>query len=121
MIKHQDQKQLEEERVCFLLRLIVRHPRKSEQASTWRQELLQRQQKSAAYWLAPCTTSPGGTVFYKVAHPYQPLIKKMFALAHRPICPQADLPGGIFSFEFPSSQMSLSCFKLTLKLASTLS
>jgi hypothetical protein len=62
--------------------------RNSNRAGTWRQELMQRPQRGAAYWLAPhCllslliepkTTSPGMALpIMGCALPHQLLIKKM--------------------------------------------
>ena len=59
MVKLHDQKQLREERVYFIYTsgnnpsLRKNHVRNSHRAGTWRQELMQRPWRSAAYWLAP--------------------------------------------------------------------
>ena len=58
-MKHRDQKQLAEERVnlahASIALLIIEgsQDRNSNWAGTWRQELMQRPQRGAAYWLAP--------------------------------------------------------------------
>lgn len=55
VIKHCDQRQLREENVYFIAQLIVCQPGKLEQeikAGSWRQELMERSSRSAAYQLA---------------------------------------------------------------------
>jgi hypothetical protein len=52
VVKHRDQSVLGEERVYFILHL--KSPSLGEaMAGTWRQELLKRPWRNAAYWLAP--------------------------------------------------------------------
>jgi hypothetical protein len=59
MRKHHDQKKLEEARVCFPHSSTEQRIIKSSEGNnlsrvgTWRQELMQRPWRDAAYWLAP--------------------------------------------------------------------
>ena len=53
VIEHYDQKQVGEERVYFHLYFTEgRKDRSSNRAGTWRQKLMQRSWRGAAYWLA---------------------------------------------------------------------
>jgi hypothetical protein len=53
VIEHHDQEQLGKERIYFILQLIVHQSEEELKAGTWRQELMQRLWRGAAYWLAP--------------------------------------------------------------------
>ena len=59
VIKHYDQKQLEEQKVYFILWLNSLSSREV-RAGPWRQELMQRPWRDAAYWPAP----PGLLIFH---------------------------------------------------------
>jgi len=122
VMKHHDQKQIGEERVCLVYTSILpsitegsqdRNPNK---AGTWRQELRQRPWRvlltgllSMACWIwcliESKTTSPGmepSTISW--ALPHRSLIKKMSLSSSH---------GNIFLIEVPSCQMILACVKLT--------
>ena len=93
---------------------------KAVRAGTWKQELMQRPWREAAYWLAfhgllsllsnrtQGHQLRGSTTRKAQALPQQTLIKKMtYRFAYSLIL------GGIFLVEVPSSQMTLACVKLT--------
>lgn len=118
-------KKLREARVCLTymsLALFIiegNHVRNSKSAETWKQKLMQRAWKDAAYHLAPSdllnllfiessTTSPGmASPTMSWVLPDQTLIKKLpYKLACSPIL------WHLFLNEDPFSQTTLSCIKL---------
>ena len=135
-MKHHDQKQIGEEKVYLaytstsLFIIKGSQDRNSSRAGTWRQELMQRPWRSAAYWLVSpglltllCYPGPPAQGCPYLQWTHQSLIKKM---PYRPACSQIlwrlvfifflsfslSFFLSFFSVELPSSQMTIASDKL---------
>jgi hypothetical protein len=116
VIKYQHQKQVKEKRVCLaydvtpLFTVEGSQDRNPHGAGAWRQEMMQRPQKFAAYWLAPHgllsllsyrtqNHQPRvGTTHSGLSSPHQSVVKKMpYSLAQSLI-----LWRHSFGLKFPS-------------------
>jgi hypothetical protein len=121
MMKYHDQKQVREERSyltytsTFLFIIEGNQERNINREGTWRQKLLQRPQRGAAYWLAILLIllsnrtqdhqpKDGTTYNWAVSSPIPTVIKKMST---------ARSYGGISPVEVSSNQATAACVKLT--------